>query len=291
MKCTSRSDSEWNKKCVSGRLYFNPQQIKCSNYVLSERTTQSALFWVTKSQHNDRCEVVVFVPSPPTMMQALIKEQRPHFLRPNPHICIWLADPFRCSVSDKPNMTDTDSVQGSFQRSNEQRQHSWGGGRGERGGKGVPKGQQTGVKVDFPNRHPRVSHQGTRVPLTLPQEQRLLSELIVHTGGVQATAGRGRGSLWPRSHLLSWPGGSIQFPFNWSVGGLAISLACGVDAFFGPKMKQSNLQPILFVLLSNLVLQWMIFCLIFCNWIPDSFPSNNKSTTCQNHWLSLFSPC
>ncbi len=42
------------------------------------------------------------------------------------------------------------------------------------------------VKVDFPNRHPRVSHWGTWVPPSLPKKQRLLSNHIEDTQGVQA---------------------------------------------------------------------------------------------------------
>lgn len=82
-------------------------------------------------------------------------------------------------------------------------------------GGAVPKRQQTEVKVDFPNRHPRVSHQGTRVPLTLPQEQRLLSELIAHTGGVQA---RGLSLAEATFGLTAWRVNSISFQLvNWRI--------------------------------------------------------------------------
>lgn len=115
-------------------------------------------------------------------------------------------------------------------------------GEGKRGD-AVPKRQQTEVKVDFPNRHPPASHQGTRVPLTLPQEQRPLSELIARTEGVQA---RGLTLAQTTFGLTARRVNSISFQL--SMAGFVISLARGTRGVFLSRQKCCDPETFFFCL-------------------------------------------
>lgn len=125
-------------------------------------------------------------------------------------------------IGNSQDMTDMDSVQRSSERSNSQRQAS------ERmcvckGGQrlSTPEAPTSKVKVDFPNRHPRVSRQGTRVPASLPQKQRLLSNQIEDKQGVRAV----------RSGVLTSAWRSTQFHFHRSIEGFFIIYKCETESF------------------------------------------------------------